>query len=122
VADQEILAIDGAFDRFAVHDHTGLLRHVIEDPHVVVADEEMHGNAAIGQLRELAQEAHIALGARRSLYSNQKSNRSPMRMISVASFAASSRNATMRFSRTRLLRRIRHAKVEVAEEVDAVAG
>lgn len=45
---------------FIVDYGTELLGEVVEHPHVVVAEEEVYLNAAVGQLGELAEEARVA--------------------------------------------------------------
>ena len=59
---EETLAADVEHLRFVVHLHPALLVQVIEQPHVVVADEEMQLHARVAHLGQLAQQSHMAAG------------------------------------------------------------
>ena len=60
VAYQELLSAEFHSDRLVVDDGAELLGEVVEHPHVVVAEEEVYFDAAVGQLGELAEEARVA--------------------------------------------------------------
>ncbi len=61
----ELLAIDFCGEGLFVQNQSALLCEVIVAPDIVVACEEMHLHTHIRQLRQLAQEAGIALGYHR---------------------------------------------------------
>ncbi len=121
VADQEALAVPLAHDGLAVHDPPRLRRHIVEDPHVVVADVEVHGDAAVGELGHLAQQPHMP--ARHGLPPlepevEQVPEQVDLRGI-LGRLIQEGADALLALQAARC---IRDPEVEVAEEVDALAG
>ena len=60
VADEEAFAVELHGNRLLVLDEADFAFEVVESPHIMVAGEEMHLDAAIGQLGELAEQTHVA--------------------------------------------------------------
>ena len=57
---EEALAADIEHLRLVVHHGADFLLKIVEHPHVVVAEEEVYLNAAVGQFGQFAQQAGIA--------------------------------------------------------------
>ena len=62
VGDEDFFAREGHHLRCGVNLQPALAREVVADPHVVVAREEDHPHAPVGQFGQLAQRPHEALG------------------------------------------------------------
>ena len=60
VADEESAAVDCHHLGVGVHDGSALLLQVVEEPHVVVADEEVDDDTGIGEGGEGAEESGVA--------------------------------------------------------------
>ena len=59
VTDEAVLAIEFKDLGFSMDDSAKFFGEVVEHPHVVVAEEEVYLDAAVGQLGELAEEARV---------------------------------------------------------------
>ena len=119
--DQETLPGDLPHDGLAVHDDPGLLRHIVEDPHVVVADEQVHRYAPVGEFGELAQQPHVAPWYGTLVFEpevEQVAQQHDLRSV-LGGFVEEGADA---FLPGQAAGRIRHPQVEVAQEMDLLSG
>ena len=62
VDQKELLAFDGLDDRFTMQFNAQFVMQIAKTPQIVVADEQMDGNARIGELGQLALQSHKTFG------------------------------------------------------------
>ena len=62
MSEVEQFTVDGHITGVGVHDETNLFLQVVEEPHVVVADEVVELDACVGEFGHLAQQADVAFG------------------------------------------------------------